>query len=99
MRRVVASDGGAQSALWMQIAADALDDWDGIDRFVTPAGVVEPDPATAGAYDEHYALFRVTYERLRPLYPRLAGAAGAVAGAGEAPRRRACWRSGRFPRR
>lgn len=112
MRRVVASDGGAQSALWMQIAADALgrpvqllaghpgsclgaayvaavgvgalDDWDGIDRFVTPAGVVEPDPATAGAYDEHYALFRVTYERLRPLYPRLAGAAGAVAGAGEA---------------
>jgi sugar (pentulose or hexulose) kinase len=100
VRHVVASDGGAGSALWMQIAADvlgrpvhllaghpgsclgaayvaavgvgALDDWDGIDRFVTPAGVVEPDPATAGAYDEHYALFRATYQRLQPLYPRLA---------------------------
>jgi xylulokinase len=111
VRRVVASDGGAQSALWMQIAADvlghpvelldghpgsclgaayvaavgvgAVDGWDAIARFVTPAGVVEPDPATATRYDEHYALFRATYELLRPLYPRLAAAAGDVAAEGK----------------
>jgi xylulokinase len=100
VRHVVASDGGAGSPIWMQIAADVLGlpihllrghpgsclgaayvagfgigavaDWDGIRRFVTPAGVVEPEPANAVAYREHYALFRETYRRLRPLYPRLA---------------------------
>ena len=102
VRHVVASDGGARSALWMQIAADALGhrvhllaghpgsclgaayvaavgigalgDWDGIARFVTSAGTVEPDPASAAVYGERYDLFRETYERLQPLYPRLAGA-------------------------
>jgi xylulokinase len=99
-RHVVASDGGARSALWMQITADVLGrpvhlleghpgsclgaawvaavgvgaapGWDGIARFVTPAGVIAPDPSTGAAYARHYALFRDTYERLRPLYPRLA---------------------------
>jgi xylulokinase len=101
VRHVVASDGGARSALWMQIAADVLDrpvhlleghpgsclgaayvaavgvgatvGWDEIARFVRPAGTVRPNPAAAGFYSRHYALFRDTYERLRPLYPRLAG--------------------------
>jgi xylulokinase len=100
VRHVVASDGGAASRVWMQIAADvlgrpvhllqghpgsclgaayvagvgvgALGNWDGIGRFVAPAGVVEPEPANAAAYEEHYALFRDTYRRLQPLYPRLA---------------------------
>jgi xylulokinase len=99
VRHVVASDGGAASPLWMQIAADALgrpvhllrghpgsclgaayvagvgvgafEDWDAITRFVRPAGVVEPDPAQRAVYAEHYALYRETYERLKPLYPRL----------------------------
>jgi xylulokinase len=103
VRHVVASDGGARSALWMQIAADVLGrpvhllaghpgsclgaayvaavgvgatvGWDEIARFVTPAGTVQPNPAAAAAYTGHYALFRETYERLRPLYPRLAGGA------------------------
>ncbi|MCE3247332.1 MAG: carbohydrate kinase [Geminicoccaceae bacterium] len=102
VRHVVASDGGARSRVWMQIAADvlgrpvhllqghpgsclgaayvagfgigALDDWDGIGRFVAAAGAVEPDPANAGLYRERYALFHETYRRLQPLYPRLAGA-------------------------
>jgi xylulokinase len=102
VRHVVASDGGARSRVWMQIAADvlgrpvhllqghpgsclgaayvagfgigALDDWDGIGRFVAAAGAVEPDPANAGLYRERYALFRETYRRLQPLYPRLAAA-------------------------
>ncbi len=99
VRHVVASDGGAASPLWMQIAADALGcpvhllhghpgsclgaayvagvgvgaigDWDAISRFVAPAGVVEPDRAQRAAYADHYALYRETYERLKPLYPRL----------------------------
>jgi xylulokinase len=106
VRHVVASDGGAGSALWMQIAADilgrpvhllaghpgsclgaayvaavgvgALDGWDRIARFVTPAATVAPDPANVAAYATHYALFRETYDRLRPLYPRLAAGAGSV---------------------
>jgi xylulokinase len=100
VRHVVASDGGAASRVWMQIAADVLGlpvhlleghpgsclgaayvagfgigavaDWDGIRRFVAPAGVVEPEPTNAAAYQERYALFRETYRRLQPLYPRLA---------------------------
>jgi xylulokinase len=99
VRHVVASDGGAASRLWMQIAADVLgrpvhllrghpgsslgaayvagvgvgafEGWDAISRFVTPAGVVEPDRAHRDAYADHYALYRETYERLKPLYPRL----------------------------
>jgi xylulokinase len=100
VRRVVASDGGARSRVWMQIAADVLGQpiellaghpgsclgaayvagvavggfagWDDIARYVRPAGVVQPDPARAGSYARHYALYREIYECLRPLYPRLA---------------------------
>ena len=99
VRRVIASDGGASSRVWMQIAADALgrpiellqghpgsclgaayvaavgvgalDDWDGITRFVRPAGVVEPDRSSAGAYRHAYGLFRDIYPRLQSLYPDL----------------------------
>ena len=99
VRRVVASDGGASSRIWMQIAADALgcpiellqghpgsclgaayvaavavgalDDWDGIKRFVRPATAVEPDPSTADAYGHAYGVFREVYQRLKPLYPNL----------------------------
>lgn len=105
VRRVVASDGGAESRLWTQIAADVLGqpvhllrghpgsclgaayvaavgvgavaDWDGIARFVEAAGVVEPDPAHRTIYAEHYALYREIYDRLKPLYPRLAASSGA----------------------
>lgn len=100
VKRVVASDGGSSSALWMQIAADilqrpvqlvighpgsslgaafvagmgvgVLEDWAAINRFVRPGRVVAPDPATRAAYDEAYALYRATYESLKPLYPRFA---------------------------
>jgi xylulokinase len=99
VRRIVASDGGTSSRVWMQIAADALgrpvqllqghpgsclgaayvaavgvgalDDWDAIARFVRHAGVVEPDPSTAGVYRHAYGLFRDIYPRLKSLYPNL----------------------------
>jgi xylulokinase len=99
VRRVIASDGGAQSRIWMQIAADALGqrielleghpgsclgaayvaavgagalgDWDQITRFLRPAGIVEPQASTADAYGHAFGLFRETYQRLKPLYPRL----------------------------
>ena len=98
--RVVASDGGSASELWMQIAADALarpvqlvvghpgsslgaafvaamgvgtfDDWGAIGHFVSPGRVVEPNHRVKTQYDEAYAIYRETYDRLRPLYPRLA---------------------------
>jgi xylulokinase len=100
VRRVVASDGGAQSRVWMQIAADVLGrpiellaghpgsclgaayvagvavggfaGWDEIARYVRPAGVVAPDPASADPYHRQYALYRELYDRLAPFYPRLA---------------------------
>jgi xylulokinase len=100
VRRVVASDGGAESRVWMQIAADVLGHpiellaghpgsclgaayvagvavgafagWDEITRYVRPGGVVAPDLANAEHYARHYALYRELYERLAPLYPRLA---------------------------
>ncbi|MFO1067672.1 MAG: FGGY family carbohydrate kinase [Geminicoccaceae bacterium] len=93
--RLLASDGGARSRVWMQIAADALQmpvhlleghpgsclgaayvagvgvgafaGWDGIGRFVRPAGVVEPRAEAAAAYDRLFARYRETYERLRPM--------------------------------
>jgi xylulokinase len=101
VRRVVASDGGAASRVWMQIAADVLGQpiellaghpgsclgaayvagiavgafsgWDDIARYVRPAGVVAPDPANAARYARQYELYRELYDRLQPLYPRLAG--------------------------
>jgi xylulokinase len=100
LRRVVASDGGAESRVWMQIAADVLGHpiellaghpgsclgaayvagvaaggfagWDEIARYVHPAGMVAPNPANADRYARHYALYRELYDRLQPLYPRLA---------------------------
>ncbi len=99
VERLVASDGGSRSALWMQIAADALqlpvttleghpgsclgaawvaamgtgagDDWAHIARFTRKGATFEPDPANAAAYDHLYGLYRETYQRLKPLYPRL----------------------------
>jgi len=96
--KLVASDGGAKSRVWMQIAADALampvhlleghpgsclgaayvaaigvgaaDHWDGIARFVRPAGTVEPIPKNIARYDAVYGLYRDTYDTLKPLYPR-----------------------------
>jgi xylulokinase len=104
VRRIVASDGGAASRVWMQIAADvlgmpvqllaghpgsclgaayvagvgigAIEGWDAITRFVTPAATIEPDPANIARYSDHYGLYRETYERLKPLYPRLGASAG-----------------------
>lgn len=90
--RYLASDGGSNSRLWMQICADILqqpiqllkghpgsslgaawmavmgsgmsDDWDGVTLFVSYGERVEPDPSTAGLYNEGYRVFRQTYESL-----------------------------------
>lgn len=101
--RVIASDGGAASGVWMQMAADVLglpvhllqghpgsclgaayvagvgvgafEDWNGIGRFVRPAARIDPDPAAMARYDAIYPLWRESYERLKPLFPRLAAVA------------------------
>ena len=53
-------------------AIGAVDSWEGISRFVKPAGVVEPDPANRTRYDALYQAYRETYEQLKPVYPKLA---------------------------
>jgi sugar (pentulose or hexulose) kinase len=50
----------------------AFPDWNQVGRFVRPAAVVQPDPAWVARYDALYPLWREIYDRLRPLYPRLA---------------------------
>ncbi|BBK42130.1 carbohydrate kinase [Allostella vacuolata] len=54
-------------------AVGAFDRWDQIDRFVGPAERIEPDPGNRAVYDRLYGVYRETYERLRTLFPRLAG--------------------------
>ena len=92
--RLLASDGGAKSRVWMQIAADVLqmpvqllaghpgsclgaalvaavgvcgEGWVGVERFVRPAGVVEPRSVRCVAYDDGYARYRQAYLALQPL--------------------------------
>ena len=52
-------------------AVGAVTDWNGIERFVRPARIVEPEPSAARVYDEAFAIYRATYEALKPIYPRL----------------------------
>lgn len=54
------------------IGIGALPDWNRIDRFVRPAALVQPEPGWAARYDALYPIWRDVYERLKPLYPRLA---------------------------
>ena len=103
--RVLASDGGTRSAVWMQIAASVLGedvqlleghpgsclgaayvagvgigafaDWQQMTRFVKPAGIVTPRPGEASVYDDSYAAYREAYDRLKPVFARLAGTSGA----------------------
>jgi xylulokinase len=93
--RLLASDGGTRSGVWMQIAADALqqpvqlleghpgsslgaawlaalgtgltNDWGGARRYVQTGTLVVPDRGAAPAYDRLYALYRATYQALRPI--------------------------------
>lgn len=102
IRRVLASDGGASSDLWLQITADVLgqpvhrveghpgsslgaaflagkaigifEDWSEIDNFVQVGEPFHPHEPTGVIYDDYYALYRESYQRLRDLYPRLAAA-------------------------
>jgi xylulokinase len=104
---VSASDGGARSLVWMQIAADVINrplrlldghpgsclgaayaagvaiggfaDWDAIDRFVSPARTLQPNPAAARDYDRLYGVYREAYDRLKTLFPRLTHDPGPIA--------------------
>ncbi len=101
VRRVRSSNGGSESAVWLQIAADVLqmpvthvaghpgsclgaaytaavgtgmiEGWDRIGDYVSEGRTYAPDADAKAAYDHAYGLYREVYERLRDLYPRLAG--------------------------
>ncbi|MCC7273330.1 MAG: carbohydrate kinase [Alphaproteobacteria bacterium] len=55
------------------IAVGVFDGWDQVARFVRPGDTIRPDPRTASTYDRLYGVYREAYERLRTLFPRLAG--------------------------
>ena len=99
VKRVVSSNGGSESAVWLQIAADCLgheithiarhpgsclgaayvagvgagvfDGYADVANYVEPGRTYNPRPAFKAVYDHGYGRFRETYERLRPMYPRL----------------------------
>lgn len=99
VKRVVSSNGGSESAVWLQIAADCLGhpvthvarhpgsclgaayvagvgvgvfaDYAQVSRYVEPGRTYNPRPEMKAVYDHGYGRFRETYERLRPMYPRL----------------------------
>ncbi len=49
----------------------ALPDWQQMDRFVSPADIIEPDAAAMPVYDEVYGTYRAIYESLKPVFPKL----------------------------
>jgi len=44
--------------------------WDGVGRFVTLGGSVEPVTANRDVYEAGYLIYRDSYERLRPTFQR-----------------------------
>ncbi|MEX2648841.1 MAG: FGGY-family carbohydrate kinase [Alphaproteobacteria bacterium] len=70
---VVGHPGSSLGAAFVAgMGVGALDDWGDIARFVRPGRLVAPRAETRAAYDEAYALYRATYQALKPLYPRFA---------------------------
>ncbi len=110
VKRVVSSNGGSQSATWLQIAADCLGheithiarhpgsclgaayvagvgagvfrSYGEVSRYVEPGRTFIPRPEHAAVYDHGFGRFRETYERLKPMYPRLVARSGDADGAG-----------------
>jgi xylulokinase len=98
--RILATDGGTASRVWMQIAADvlgmpvqllanhpgsslgaawlagmgtgAVSDWDGVNRFIKSGPRILPNPKHHAFYDERFAHYRELYERLSPLFLKMA---------------------------
>ena len=65
--------GSCLGAAWLAgIGSGAVSDWTGVSRFITPGRLVSPIPQNSTFYDERYAQYRDLYERLRPLFPRMA---------------------------
>ena len=54
------------------IGSGAVPDGTGVSRFITTGRLVSPSPQNSTFYDERYAQYRDLYERLRPLFPRMA---------------------------
>jgi xylulokinase len=100
VNRILASDGGTASGVWMQIAADvlgmpvqllanhpgsslgaawlagmgigAVSDWAGVNRFINNGPLISPNAQHHALYDERFAHYRELYERLSPLFLKMA---------------------------
>jgi xylulokinase len=53
------------------VGAGAISDWGRIGDYVGMGKTFAPRPGFVASYDRKYALWRETYERLKPLYPRI----------------------------
>lgn len=65
VQRLIGHPGSCLGAAWTAaIGAGLTQDWCGVNRFVSRAPRLEPDPGKAGVYREGYVRFRDLYRRL-----------------------------------
>jgi len=53
------------------IGIGAFDDWAEIERYITLAGITQPDPSNHNRYRQMFNLYREIYEALKDEFPRL----------------------------
>ena len=55
-----------------QVVASVVADWTGVNRFIDSGSLISPNPKHHGVYDERFAHYRELYERLSPLFLKMA---------------------------
>ena len=65
--------GSSPGAAWLAgIGTGAVSDWAGVNRFITSGPLVLPNPQQRAFYEERFVHYRELYERLRPLFRKMA---------------------------
>ena len=65
--------GSSLGAAWLAgMGAGVVSDWAGVNRFINSGALILPNPRNHGVYDERFAHYRELYERLRPLFVKIA---------------------------
>ncbi len=77
VQRLLRHSGSCLGAAYVAgVGSGVFKDWSGVARYVTPGETFSPESGRMAVYDQAYAAYRETYERLKSLYPRLAFARG-----------------------
>jgi xylulokinase len=65
--------GSSLGAAWLAgMGTGVVSDWAGVNRFINSGSLILPNPKHHGAYEERFAHYRELYERLSPLFLRMA---------------------------